>query len=246
MSEATPKATIIADEPADNGVESAADKLAESIATAATGWNGDIPKYGIDDTAREMLSNAESSIVQAAAYNRASAQEALSYEQNLDLHPDGRTARAAQARAEGRSKTDEALTNAATMMDIGEDMLIQDSAPPLGESKTERNINITQAKHDIRMTVESDADPASLVERLKTLASLDSTVSTVLTNDPQFFDLLLASRGIDAETRGHYKTLVQSAAVAARAARGNRSAQLAQRVGFLRGAAGGARSLTQR
>jgi len=226
-------------------VRDAKDQLAVAIIEAAQNWHDGEGTYGIDSTARKLLGDASGEVQLAAGALRASADEADRWMNNLDLHPDGRRARSQAALEEGKAAAERHLQNAKSVADLGIGMLIKDSAPPLGETSFDRDRNTIQAKHDIRMLV--DSEHGDLTEKLRHLVELDSPISTVLTNDPQFLDLLLMSKGLDVPTRAQFANAVTEFAVHARAQRGNKSAKLvfAARKGLL-GTIGGTKSLAQR
>jgi hypothetical protein len=220
------------------------DQTAVNISELAYGWKGDI--VGMDADAKKALSEATGSIVQASAALRASEEEARRHEGNLDLHPDGRKARAADARQAGIDKAQEAADNAEVMMNLGEAFLINASTPSMGETRTERFQNRQAATQDIRMVLDA-TKPGDLMGRIGELAKMDGPIGAVITSDPTWLDLYLTSRGVDARDAEQIRNAAREYAIHARAERGDPNARAIYALRCnLRGALGGTRSSTRR
>jgi hypothetical protein len=222
------------------------DNIAENASRLATGWHGEVPLYGIDSTTREVLGKATDSVVQAAAAYRASETEAVGWESNLDLHPDGRKARAAAARQAGIDSANEHLSNAQTLTAAAEALLIDASAPSLGDTESKRQNATVNAKHDIELLASTAKNNGELMDRLRYVAESDSPASTLVTSG-SYIDTLLMSKGIGREDRDQMKSALVEFALATRANRGDQAARLAYQLRRnLKAAVGSARTLRRR
>jgi hypothetical protein len=218
----------------------AVNDVANAIANvAAGGWADGQSMSGIDSTARHMLNDAGVNITAAAAALRASQDEAQSHLANLDLHPDGRNARAADARAAGRDTANKSLADAETSINVAEALLFADSAPQWSDSTNARNGEMQRARDDARMVLDG---AKNVTQAASALAEQDDVVSTLMT-DGRWLDMYLTSKGYAPDMRQTIINAVNAKAIQARAARGNPSAALHMKLGKLRGAVGGTKSL---
>lgn len=226
----------------DFGVRQATDNLAYEISVAAQDWHEGDGTIGIDSATAKLLRDTSSEITRAVAALRASADEADDWMTNLDLHPDGRRARAQAAVEAGKQSAAEALRNAEGCLDLAEAMLINDSAPSWGDSTNNRNAAMERARADALMVLNSDK--GDMVDKVRMLAEHDSPLSTLVTSD--WLDLYLASRGVNGSDRAMITDAAREYALNARANRGNKSAQLVfkARKG-LRGTIGATKSLAK-
>lgn len=224
-----------------DGRADASNQQATAIANVAAGWHGGQGLNDIDGSTRSFLSDAGSKITAAVAALRASQEEAKSHLANLDLHPDGREARAKSARADGRESANTSLSDAETSLHVADALLFAESAPQWDESTTARNGQMSRARDDARMVLDGAKDVGVAVQ---SLAGSDSLISTLVT-DGEWLDLYLMGKGIDPGRRTVIVNAAKVAAIKARAGRGNPAAILHSRLGKLRGAIGATKTLSE-
>ncbi len=200
-------------------------RMAADTHNMANNWRAGT-EGAISADAEEAITQVQrhiSSAVGAIGAGRAKADQAMN---NLDIHPDGRKARAGQAFSEAQATAAEHLDRADAALSIAAATLTIDALPkmPKGED--------ANARADVQMALRGSTK--DLANKVRELAQGDDGVAALVT-DPTFMRRYLMGRGVDSREADTLVNLAREHALAAAASGNNeRRKAAAQALQFAR------------